>query len=119
MTLAIRYAAGVRHAFDIPPGCFTPPPAVASSVVVLEINPDTHLLKAAEEKKLFHLIKVAFSQRRKMFLSLLAADRETGKNREALQKIFQRCGIPATARGEELLLKDYIALMHELKERGK
>ena len=115
LTLALRYAVTARHAFDIPPSCFTPRPAVASSVLILEINPEKNLLKPAQEKQLFHLIQVAFSRRRKMFLSLLAADSATGKDREELRGIFERCGIGVTARGEELMLKDYLHLMQHIE----
>jgi 16S rRNA (adenine1518-N6/adenine1519-N6)-dimethyltransferase len=114
LTLALRYTATVRHAFDVPPSCFTPQPAVGSSVVVLDMIPESSL-SAAEEERLFGLIKTAFSQRRKMFLSLLASDRKIGKSREELQKAFEECRIPLKARGEELLLKDYLQLLERLK----
>jgi 16S rRNA (adenine1518-N6/adenine1519-N6)-dimethyltransferase len=115
LTLAMRYAVNARHAFDIPASCFTPRPAVASSVVVLEVNPENRLLKEADEKLLFHIIQIAFSQRRKMFISLLAADSSLGKSRSELLGIFERCGIPETSRGEALLLKDYLQLLEALK----
>lgn len=114
LTLALRYAAKARHAFDIPPSCFTPQPEVGSSVIVLDVHSEEQLLKPEQEAALFHLIQVAFSHRRKMFISLLAADKKTGKNRDALVPVFERCGISVKARGEELLLKDYIQLMQEL-----
>jgi 16S rRNA (adenine1518-N6/adenine1519-N6)-dimethyltransferase len=119
MTIALRYASMIRHAFDIPPSCFTPQPAVASSVIVVELNSESGLLEPVQEKQLFHLVKVAFSQRRKMFISLLAADKETGKTREALLEAFKACNIAPTVRGEELLLKDYIRLSQELGPSNK
>lgn len=115
LTLGVSYSAAVRHVFDIPPSCFTPQPAVGSSVVVLDFYPPSKLLNPKDEALLFHMIQVAFSQRRKMLLRLLADDPKIGKTREETAAIFEKAGIPLTVRGEELLLKDYIVLMEHLK----
>ena len=114
LTLAMRYAGTIRHAFDVPPSCFAPRPAVSSSVVVLDLYPPKQLLKKKEEENLFYLIKIAFSQRRKMFLSLLAADPELGKSRPELEAVFKKQGISLQTRGEQLLLKDYMGLVQAL-----
>lgn len=120
LTLAVRYAADVQHAFDVSPNCFTPKPEVGSSVIV--VTPHTKpQLSGAKEKFLMHLIQVAFSQRRKMLLRLLSEDKKIGKTRAEIQKIFDASGIPQTVRGEELMLKDYFTLTAALgpaKARG-
>ncbi len=110
LTLAMRYAGIARHAFDVPPQCFAPPPAVDSRVVVLDLYPQT-ALSGIKEKALFGLIQTAFSQRRKMFINLLARDIKWGKNREEVEAMFNQLRLPLKARGEELLLKDYLALL--------
>lgn len=114
LTLSVRYGGDVKHMFDIPKTCFTPQPAVASSVIVIEPHPEKSFLAAKEEALLFHLIKTAFSQRRKMLLRLLFEDPQLGRTREEMQAVFNRLNIPLTARGEELLLKDYLALTQAL-----
>lgn len=114
LTLGIRYAATVKHAFDIPPRCFTPQPEVESSVIVMEFHNEKQLLSAEEEEKVFQLIKTAFSQRRKTFLNLLLHDPGIKKKRPELEEIFKSFGWSLTIRGEELLLKDYIGLAQRL-----
>lgn len=118
LSLGIRYGADVKHVFDIPPSCFTPQPAVGSSVVVLDFYPPSKLLNLKDEALLFHIIQVAFSQRRKMLLRLLAEDERIDRSREEIAAIFEKVEILPTARGEELLLKDYVALMEHLKPEG-
>ncbi len=114
LTLGIRYAATVKHAFDIPPRCFTPQPEVESSVIVMEFHTEKQLLSAEEEEKVFRLIKAAFSQRRKTFLNLLLRESSIKKKRPELEEIFKSLGWSLTIRGEELLLKDYIGLAQRL-----
>ncbi len=114
LTIGVRYAGSVRHAFDIPPSCFTPRPAVGSSVVVMDLYPEKQLLAEKEEKQLFELVRIAFSQRRKMFLSLLASNTKIRKSRQQIEAVFAKAGISPQARGEELMLKDYLALVRGL-----
>ena len=114
LTLGIRYAVTVQRAFDVPPRCFTPRPEVDSSVVVMDFHPDEKLLPKNEEEKVFSLIKTAFSQRRKTLLNLLSREASIKKDRSEIEKIFQGFGWKLTVRGEELLLKDYIALAQAL-----
>jgi 16S rRNA (adenine1518-N6/adenine1519-N6)-dimethyltransferase len=114
LTLAVRYYADVKHAFDISPGCFTPKPGVDSSVVLLKFHPPSKLPKGVDEDFLFHLIQTAFSQRRKTLLHLLLKDNQIKISRDGLAAIFLKLAFPATIRGEELLLKDFMALAQAL-----
>ena len=110
LTLGVRYYAEVHRAFDVSRNCFTPKPEVDSSVVTLDFHPASRLPKDIDEKFLFHIIKQAFGARRKTLLHQLAHDRRIGKSREELGALLERLGIPEKARGEALLLKDFIAL---------
>ena len=116
LTLGVRYAADVRHAFNVPPACFTPRPEVSSSVLTFTFHPEKDLLSPEKEKKVFALIDLAFSQRRKTFLSLLSHHPQMNIGRELWIKAFEACGFKSTARGEELLFKDYLALSEFLPE---
>jgi 16S rRNA (adenine1518-N6/adenine1519-N6)-dimethyltransferase len=117
LTLAVRYAADVRHLFDIPPTCFTPRPEVDSSVVELRFHTDSQMPKNIDQAFLFYLIQIAFSQRRKTLLHLLARDPKIRVDRQKLLGIFQKLGLPSSVRGESLLLKDFLSLAEELRER--
>ena len=115
LTLAVRYGAEVEHGFDIPKTCFTPAPEVDSSVVRLIFHKGPALLKSAEEKSLFNLIRIAFSQRRKTLLRVLSGERSLGTDRPRILEIFKSLGLSEKVRGEELLLKDFMALAAQLK----
>lgn len=54
----------VEYLFDVPPGCFNPPPKVMSGVIRLRQRKEIPAMES--EKKLFTLVKAAFNQRRKM-----------------------------------------------------
>lgn len=112
LTLAVRYAASIKKAFDVPASCFTPRPEVDSTVLVLEFSPKAPL-SAAKEKKLFQLIQLAFSQRRKTLLSLIS-HQSPDLSKEQIALIFDELGFSHTLRGEELLLKDFIDLSKKL-----
>lgn len=117
LTLAVRYGAEVEPGFDIPKSCFAPAPEVDSSVLKLLFHSKTDLLKPREEKFLFDLIRTGFAQRRKTFLNLLCQDPRTGLGREELLIVFKSLGFSEKVRGEELLLKDFMALAAKLKKR--
>jgi len=117
LTLAVRFGANVKHAFDISPRCFTPQPEVVSSVMVFDFFEKPESV-TVDEDFLFYLIQQAFSQRRKTLLHLLVHAEKIEAGRERLLGIFQDLGWTASVRGEELLLKDYLALGEALqKER--
>lgn len=119
LSLTLRYFADVRIAFSVPPTCFTPAPEVDSSVIVLTFRRKTGGEQPVDERLLFHLIQLAFGKRRKTLLHLLSQDRGLKVTRGRLERIFEECGWPKTVRGEELLLKDFIALSESLQTRRR
>ncbi len=116
LTLATRYWADVEHALDVSPHCFTPKPEVDSTVLTLHFHPPAQLPKEVDEKFLFDLTGLAFSQRRKTLLHHLAASKKIGLSRAAILHIFDELGFLPTVRGEELLLKDFLALARALRK---
>ncbi len=110
LTLALRYYAQVRRAFDVSRNCFTPRPDVDSTVITLEFHPASRFPKDIDENFLFRIIQIAFGARRKTLLNRLSHDPGLKRPREELVKIFAKLGISETARAEELLLKDFISL---------
>src|SRR6266545_5158418 len=68
LLVQLRYRPGGQ--FKIPPGCFFPPPDVDSACVTL-IKRDRELLPPELRQPFVRLVKLAFSQRRKMMLKLL------------------------------------------------
>ncbi|MBI3314204.1 MAG: ribosomal RNA small subunit methyltransferase A [Candidatus Omnitrophica bacterium] len=113
LTLGVRFYGDVERAFNISPHCFAPPPEVESTTLVLTFLSESKLPKV-DQKLLFHIIQTAFSQRRKTLLHLLSHDVSLKLDRKTWMAILQSLRIPEKIRGEELLLKDYLALASEI-----
>jgi 16S rRNA (adenine1518-N6/adenine1519-N6)-dimethyltransferase len=89
-----------RKLFDVPPGAFSPPPKVMSSVVELVPMPAPRY--AVNREKLDALLRIVFGSRRKMLRSTL-------KN-QVPDSAFTALNIPPTARPENLSLAQLCAL---------
>jgi 16S rRNA (adenine1518-N6/adenine1519-N6)-dimethyltransferase len=98
--------------FDVSPKCFLPPPEVTSRVVRYTFRGDA---KPGGEKFLLEIIRVAFSQRRKTLLSLLAHDLRPKRDRADLERILAELGFSPTVRGETLSLEQFIFLSSALE----
>ncbi len=99
LTILSQYLAQTQKMFDLPPGAFSPPPKVTSSIVNLipKSDVDLSILRALE--KITH---AAFGQRRKMI-------------RSSLSSLFSvddlnMLGVKETARAEELRLDQFVRL---------
>ena len=97
--------------FDVSPRCFLPPPEVTSRVVRYTFlkNP-----KPGHEKFLLEIINIAFSQRRKTLLSLLAHDLQPKRDRRDLERILVELGVALKVRGETLSLEQFMNLAKAL-----
>ena len=92
----------VEYLFEVPPGCFTPPPKVDSAVIRLTYQGNPYGI--AEERKFFTLIKVSFNQRRKML-------------RNPLKSFFspETIKLPIfSKRAEELSVADFVGLSKQM-----
>ncbi len=119
LTLGVRYHADVENLFDIPPGCFTPKPEVHSSLIRLTLHTRPDRPKYLNEQFLFYLIQIAFAQRRKTLLHILLHDQQIKQrvNRAQISKLLESLGLSVSVRGENLLLKDFMALALKLQSR--
>ena len=92
----------VTYLFDVPPIAFNPPPKVDSGVIMFkrkEIFPSM-----ASEKSFYHIVKMAFGQRRKMLRNPLKPYFTTEQLEDP---IF-------TKRAENLTYEDYAALTFKM-----
>ncbi len=95
--LQVRY--DMESLFDVPPEAFDPPPKVTSAIVRMIPWPRVSL--AIVDEALFaRMVKMAFSQRRKMLRNTLAAYAEA----------MEAVGIAPTARAEEIAPGTYVEL---------
>ncbi len=106
-TLLIDYFAEVKEMLFVPAACFTPPPKVDSSFMLLTLRP-TPAVAVPDEALLFRTIRTAFAMRRKTLVNNLMAGFTL--SREEAAAVLERCALVPTARGEELTLEDFARL---------
>jgi 16S rRNA (adenine1518-N6/adenine1519-N6)-dimethyltransferase len=92
----------VTYLFDVPPEAFTPPPKVMSGVIQLK-RKET-FPEIASLKSFYHLVKMAFGQRRKMLRNPL---KPYFTPEQLADPIF-------TKRAENLTFEDYAALTFKM-----
>jgi len=92
----------VTYLFDVPPSAFNPPPKVDSGVIMFRRK--EKFPEMASEKSFYHIVKMAFGQRRKMLRNPLKPYFTTAQLEEP---IF-------TKRAENLTYEDYAALTFKM-----
>jgi len=93
----------VEYLFDVPPGCFNPPPKVMSGVIKLKRKNAKYEMRS--EKIFFQLVKMAFNQRRKMLRNAVKAMFDETTLQDA---IFNK-------RAEQLSVQDFAELTFKIK----
>ncbi len=97
----------VEYLFDVPPGCFNPPPKVMSGVI--RLLPREELPAMRSRKDFFLLVKTAFSQRRKTL-------------RNAVKSLFPPAVLTDPLfdkRAEQLTVEDFAALSFSMNGNNK
>ena len=92
----------VTYLFDVPPAAFNPPPKVDSGVIMFKRKEQFPAM--ASEKSFYHIVKMAFGQRRKML-------------RNPLKPYFTAAQLEDpifTKRAENLSFEDYAALTFKM-----
>jgi 16S rRNA (adenine1518-N6/adenine1519-N6)-dimethyltransferase len=103
LLLQLRYEP--EASFKIPADCFYPVPDVDSACVVL-VRRAQPLLPKLDEPKFEHLVKLSFSQRRKMMLKLLKQEWPAEKSAKA----FDELKLSPQIRAERVTLEQFVAL---------
>ena len=111
LLIQMRYAPG--ELFRISPGSFFPEPDVHSACVTLRRR-ETPLLNDEQRGVFKRLVKLAFSQRRKMMFKLLKQSWPP----EQLSAAFAKLGLDEKIRGEKVSLEQFVALTIELGAPG-
>ena len=113
LSVAVRYYAEPKLAFQVSRNCFIPKPDVDSAVVKLKkrsLSQPAHL----NRKLLFMVIKAAFSQRRKTLLNSLGKQPWLDGGKERLREILRQMGLSEDTRAEVLSVEQFIHLSGEL-----
>jgi 16S rRNA (adenine1518-N6/adenine1519-N6)-dimethyltransferase len=88
----------VDYLFDVPPGCFTPPPKVVSGVLRFSRLGDPHHIE--NKKRFIMLVKTAFNQRRKTLHNAL----------KSITPLYAPENPFASKRAEQLSVADFVTL---------
>lgn len=106
LSVMLQYSCDVTSLFTVKPGSFSPAPKVDSAVV--RIVPDTERMQRVKDPMLLeHIVRDAFSQRRKTIRNSL--------KKRVEESILAELGIDPGARAENLSVDDYIALANRIK----
>lgn len=104
LSIMAQYNCRVTPLFDVPPGCFFPPPKVMSAIVRLQ--PQEPELAARNPQTLAQLVNIAFQQRRKTLRNTLKII--------ATEEQIVSAGINPDARAETLSVNDFVRLANQL-----
>jgi 16S rRNA (adenine1518-N6/adenine1519-N6)-dimethyltransferase len=112
LTVMVQTFARIRRCFDLPPGSFSPPPAVHSTVVLIEPRPP--LFPVNDRQVYDDLVRILYAGRRKTVRSIL-------KNAAS---VFGSCPVEQlladldpeilSSRPEALYLEDYATIANIL-----
>lgn len=106
LAVLAQWRADARIAMQLPPGAFTPPPKVSSSVVHLTALPAPRF--AADAAVLSRVVAAGFNQRRKMLRASLKGIAPDIEDR------LRAAGIAPTDRAEQVSLEAFCALAREV-----
>lgn len=102
LSVLIQAFFEVKYLFDVPPGCFTPPPKVMSGVLRCTNINNPHQID--DKKRFIRLVKAAFNQRRKTLRNALRGTLpETALTTDELM----------SKRAEQLSVDDFVRLYHQ------
>lgn len=113
LSATVQLYARIEKLFTLPPGAFSPPPKVHSTVLRLTIDPQEEALgvRAAD---FLEFLKLSFGQKRKTLVNNLKARYPEAEIRAALQK----AGVPPNVRTEALPLMKAAAVFKALTSSG-
>ncbi|MEL6814492.1 MAG: 16S rRNA (adenine(1518)-N(6)/adenine(1519)-N(6))-dimethyltransferase RsmA [Cyanobacteria bacterium J06598_3] len=104
LTIRAQYLAECEEICPVPPSAFKPPPKVESSVI--RIRPRPFPTPVKNPARLSQLVKVGFSQKRKMLRNNL----QSIVDRDALTAVLEGLSINPQIRAEGLGVVDWVAL---------
>ncbi len=109
LSVTMQYHCETEYLFDVPPGCFSPPPKVDSAII--RLRPWDRLPHpVANTERLGQLVQAAFGQRRKTVSNSLKAFVDANA--------LRRLGIDPKARAENLSLEDYCRIANAMETRS-
>jgi 16S rRNA (adenine1518-N6/adenine1519-N6)-dimethyltransferase len=114
LSATVQLYGRVEKLFTLPPGAFSPPPKVHSTLVRITVKPRMAALGISEEAEFIAFLKQSFGQKRKTIWNNLKVRYDEGALRVALVK----SGIKPAIRAEALTLERTAALFRALREQS-
>lgn len=105
ITYGVYYYAEAEEVLEVLPESFIPAPEVTSEVIQFKIRKDPPVF-VGDDKKMFQIIKCAFTQRRKTLLNSLV-NTNIFNSKEHGSKILKEVNLKENVRPEELTLEDF------------
>jgi 16S rRNA (adenine1518-N6/adenine1519-N6)-dimethyltransferase len=112
LTVETALQAEVEPLFDVPPGAFSPPPKVDSSVVRLWPRPMD--LGGATTEGVMRVVHAAFQQRRKKVANSLSS--ALSLERSYVETTLRDCGIEPGSRAETVPVEAFVRLSVRLSK---
>lgn len=113
LAIMCQYFCDVRRAMDVPAACFTPPPKVDSSFMVLERREKMHCA-AQDEAVLLKLVKGAFAMRRKTLVNNLIACFPFDRAQAA--SVLEESGLDPQCRAEAVSIEQFCVLSDHITQ---
>lgn len=104
LTIRAQYLAECEEICPVPPSAFKPPPKVDSAVI--RLRPRRFSTPAKDPARLGQLVKLGFSQKRKMLRNNL----QSVIDRDALSAILERLSLNPQTRAEGLGVGEWVSL---------
>ena len=111
LTVRVQYLADAYLVCDVPSFAFTPPPKVDSAVIAL--TPRTFPIQANNPHHLETIVKVGFSNKRKMLRNNLKSLIKI----DLLSEILESLNINTQARAETLSIQEWVQLSNEIVKK--
>ena len=105
ITYGVYYYAEAEEVLEVLPESFIPAPEVTSEVIQFKIRKEPPVF-VGDDKKMFQIIKCAFTQRRKNLLNSLV-NTNIFNSKEHGSKILKEVNLKENVRPEELTLEDF------------
>ena len=113
ITYTVYYYCEAEKIMEVPNDSFIPKPEVTSEVINLRLRKE-QVVKMADEKLFFQVIKFAFMQRRKTLLNSLT-NSNVFKNKEEGEIILKELNLNLNTRAETLSIEDFAKISDKIK----
>lgn len=105
LSVMVAYKAAAKKVLFVPRQAFIPAPHVDSAVVELAVYEQLPY-SVLDEQQFYHLLRIAFTQRRKTLYNNLSLEYD----KEYIYNMLEKLGFQRAVRAEELSLTDFILM---------